>query len=507
MFSRRRHRSRPGSAAAIGGVLSLALATPLLTPPATAAVGGEVAAVGTLAARGSGVLSGRLVELARPAVAAASDHTRAQALSLPVQGPGALLTDAADRVLVELQLTDTAPATVAALARIGEIVNVNPAAGRATVRIRPDRLEELDSVGAVRYADLVPAPISGSSLPRTAATVGAAGSSRSRCRALSSEADTQLHARKARKAYGEDGSGVTVGVLSDSYDTADAATDARADIASGDLPGPGNPCGRLTPVDVVADYHPNPNDPGDTVTDEGRAMLQGIHDLAPGAGLAFATANDGPDAFAANIRRLARTGASVIVDDITYLTEPFFQSGVIDKAVHKVTDKYGVTYLSSAGNTNVDLAGRSVASWEDPKTSLTDCPALTLDPHQYGPLTSCVSFGTTLPDSGYQLRIAPGGSVLPVVQWAEPIGGVSDDFDVFLVDATTNKVLAGSAGDQARSQTPVEYFGWRNDSATTRNVKIVIPRYSGTGTPRLKISFVTLQGLVSMEYDRSAGGN
>ena len=42
---------------------------------------------------------------------------------------------------------------------------------------------------------------------------------------------------------GVDGSGITVGVMSDSYDTNAAPNSAAADIASGDLPGAGNPIG------------------------------------------------------------------------------------------------------------------------------------------------------------------------------------------------------------------------------------------------------------------------
>ncbi len=45
--------------------------------------------------------------------------------------------------------------------------------------------------------------------------------------------------------------------------------------------------------------------------DEGRAMLEVIHDLAPGAA-----------DMANGIRALANSGATVIVDDTTYLDEP-----------------------------------------------------------------------------------------------------------------------------------------------------------------------------------------
>jgi hypothetical protein len=150
---------------------------------------------------------------------------------------------------------------------------------------------------------------------------------------------------------GVDGSGITVGVMSDSYDTNAAPNSAAADIATGDLPGSGNPFGNTEPVVLLQDW------PGGT--DEGRAMLQIVHDLAPKARLGFATANGGEVNFANNIRALAGfpeapntvSGfkADVIVDDIIYLNEPFFQDGIVAQAVDEVGAK-GISYFSSAGN-------------------------------------------------------------------------------------------------------------------------------------------------------------
>ena len=125
-----------------------------------------------------------------------------------------------------------------------------------------------------------------------------------------------------------------MGVLSDSYNFLNGAA---ADVASGDLP---------SNVNVLVDS-------GNT--DEGRAMLQLIHDVAPGAGLAFSTANGGQAAFAQHIKDLAAptssggAGANVIVDDVFYFDEPFFQDGVIAQAVNTVASG-GVAYFSSAGN-------------------------------------------------------------------------------------------------------------------------------------------------------------
>src|SRR5439155_12861984 len=117
-----------------------------------------------------------------------------------------------------------------------------------------------------------------------------------------------LRADTARATYGVDGSGVRVGVLSDSFDKSppDAATNAAEDVAAGELPGAGNPCGRTTPVDNRVDTLAGGED-------EGRALAQTVHDLATGAALGFATALASDTAFANNIVDLANSGAHVIV--------------------------------------------------------------------------------------------------------------------------------------------------------------------------------------------------
>src|SRR5207245_10856117 len=116
-----------------------------------------------------------------------------------------------------------------------------------------------------------------------------------------------MRADIARATVGVTGAGVTVGVLSDSFNCRGGAA---TDVATGDL----------SPVTVLLE------EPGcSSGTDEGRAMLQIVHDVAPGAGLAFATGEGGQANFAANIRALATAGARVIVDDLIYPTEPMFQ--------------------------------------------------------------------------------------------------------------------------------------------------------------------------------------
>ena len=83
-----------------------------------------------------------------------------------------------------------------------------------------------------------------------------------------------MFADVARTEFGVDGTGETIGVLSTSVNQFNGGL--AASYATGDL----NPA---NPVNVIQD------DPGEP-TDEGRAMLENIHDIAPGANLQFATA-------------------------------------------------------------------------------------------------------------------------------------------------------------------------------------------------------------------------
>jgi len=78
-------------------------------------------------------------------------------------------------------------------------------------------------------------------------------------------------------------------------------------------------------------------------------MLQLVHSVAPAASLSFATAFNSESSFAQNILDLRTAGADVIVDDISYFAEPFFQEGPVANAVATVTAA-GASYISSAGN-------------------------------------------------------------------------------------------------------------------------------------------------------------
>ncbi|MFD3001848.1 S8 family serine peptidase [Pontibacter toksunensis] len=221
--------------------------------------------------------------------------------------------------------------------------------------------------------------------------------------AVTSQGDLAQRTDLTRTGFNVKGEGIKIGVLSDSYN-ASLGNQALLDVQQGDLPGVENPL-NPTPVQVLRDL-PSGSGLG---TDEGRAMLQIIHDVAPKATLAFRTAFNGHLDMAEGIRELKNAGCHLIVDDITYITEPFFQDGVVAQAVDEVAAQ-GVTYFSAAGNFGV----RSYQGQFNPMASPD------------GKTVHNFSGGDYL-----QRLYLPEGSYTVAMQWVSDAG---HDLDFYLTD-------------------------------------------------------------------------
>ncbi|MEO1253129.1 MAG: hypothetical protein AAFW81_12385, partial [Pseudomonadota bacterium] len=168
--------------------------------------------------------------------------------------------------------------------------------------------------------------------------------------AVTSQGDRSMRTDVVRANTGLDGSKTLIGVLSDSFSCAtvnDAGgpfTTQAQDIASGDIP---------EEIINLQDIAPEAPPPDEGCIDEGRGMAQLIHDVAPGASIAFHTAFLGQPDFAQGIVELAEVGSDVIVDDVIYFAEPMFQDGIIAQAADEV-NRLGVPYYSSNGNRGRD---------------------------------------------------------------------------------------------------------------------------------------------------------
>ena len=266
-----------------------------------------------------------------------------------------------------------------------------------------------------------------------------------------SEGDLTHGAAEARGFFGTTGAGVKVGVLSD-------GVASLADLqTSGDLPA----------VQVL---------PGQTGSgNEGSAMLEIVHDLAPEATLAFATAGPSEAQFAQNILDLAAAGCNVIVDDVIYLDESPFQDGPVAQAVNTVTAN-GVLYFSSAGNEGNKDDG-TTGTWEG---DFHGSPAP--DP---GPLAGANLHNFGDGANSIIVEVGAGPNTPVILIWAENYnlntGNASTDFDIYDMNGTLTTIFDSSTDTQNGSggdDFPVEIIG----GGTFTGERLLIDKFAAGST-------------------------
>jgi hypothetical protein len=339
---------------------------------------------------------------------------------------------------------------------------------------------------------------------------------RTRTGAVTSQGDFAQNSDLVRSANALTGAGITVGVLSDSYDCYPVYasngvpagglngyanngfnTTAAGDTTTGDLPAAVNVFVEASCMNYGAPLQL-------PFGDEGRAMMQIVHDVAPGAGLAFYTAENSEADFATGIGKLAAAvasggaGANVIVDDVGYFDEPFFQDGLVAQAINAVVAQ-GVAYFSAAGN-NGTLAYDNTA----PNFSFLSNTAPNSGEHLLNFDRSGATTTTTLPVTIPPM--VPGEFVAIVVEWDQPYvtgapssGGSTSRIDVCITNPSGNDIIANGnlqaatcSGPSTSGHDPVQIMIIDNPANATANstqetLNIVVGLASGTTPGRIKV--------------------
>ena len=285
-----------------------------------------------------------------------------------------------------------------------------------------------------------------------------------------SNGDIALKTDVLRASTSIDGSGNKIGVLSDSYNSLGTADSG---IVTGDLPGAANPFGYNSEIEIIEDIPDG--------SDEGRGMMEIIHDISPGAEMAFHTAFLGSAAFAEGILELAENGCNIITDDITYFNEPFFQDGIIAQAVDKAVKKHDVMYYASAGNYSRDSYASNFRNSGD--------TALVANPyggyylgyyqlHDFNPGEGVDNF--------QQVTFLPGGDLLYSFQWDEPFASTSEnspgsasDLDIFLTLAEDPQTVVLEAANGNYGADPYEVLSAVNNGEDTIIAYIAIGKWLG----------------------------
>ena len=279
---------------------------------------------------------------------------------------------------------------------------------------------------------------------RSESTEAAVSSSATAGKTNTSEGDVAHQANVARTRHEVDGTGIGVGVISDGVDS------LAARQATGDLPD------RVTVL------------PGQAGSgDEGTAMLEIVHDLAPGADLYFAEGMSSIAEMAANVEALCDAGADVIVDDLTYFRAPAFQDGPVAQAVNAAVGK-GCLYFSSAGNSG-NLNDGTSGVWEGDFVAGAE---FSVDGEVPG---RAHDFG----DGVYENVIEKDTEWVFTLRWSDPYGASANDYDLFLVDEA-GEILDSSTTTQDGTQDPVELIRSGGFSNNHTNARLVVVKTSGS---------------------------
>ena len=243
---------------------------------------------------------------------------------------------------------------------------------------------------------------------------------------------------------GYTGLGMKIGVLSDSANSTGALTNAQA---TGNLP---------QNVQIITDM------PSGQGSDEGTAMMEVAYDVAPGSSLAFASAFvGGPQGFADGILALSAVGCNTIVDDVTYFNSPIYNEGRIALAINEVVFNQDKFYCGAAGN-QTDNGYRGV--WKSSTSSIAggSISGTFMDfggtPYQIIDVATNTDLQVSIKwDSAY----LEGGSSLPNFQ-------VPNVVYAYLVDLSTNAVVATANDDNLNTDMAWQLLGYTNSGTNTQ---------------------------------------
>lgn len=244
--------------------------------------------------------------------------------------------------------------------------------------------------------------------------------------------DAILRADSTRIKFNIDGSGEKVGIISDGCDHLSNSQ------ASGDLP---------SSVELINNRFGG---------DEGTAMMEIVHDLAPGASLAFADRGNSQSDFVNNIELLKEAGCTIICDDILFPLEPVFEDGIIAQTIEEVVKNNDVVYISSAGDYRLN---HHEGEFEDSDND------------------GWQNFAAN--DETINIQLEPGAEIRAVLQWNNQFGKAGDDYDLYLYDEQLNLELASSQDTQDGDDDPVEMVSYKNTRQFPITIHLCIKKFSG----------------------------
>ncbi len=329
---------------------------------------------------------------------------------------------------------------------------------------------------------------------------------------LTTEGDAILAADEVRSVFGVDGTGVRVGAISDGiagiFDTGCTICGGvvGGPIETEDLPpqdasenpttGTRNGTGILTSTTggLIAQSFRSDNDLEGGA--EGTALLEIVHDLAPGAQLYFANFHTSLE-FNQAVNFLA-ANTDVVVDDIGFFGLPYDGSSTVSSNTANALNNDANpirAYFTSVGNQarkhyqedflDSGLDGDINFGLGQPgNVHLFQATANTDDVMARGASSfdSVFLCGTSNPS--VCSAVSPGSldTVIIVLMWDDVFGASGNDYDLFLLEESTVNVVASGAGPQDGNDFPREFITFTN-TGTEGFFNIFIQNFSNSTAP------------------------
>lgn len=293
------------------------------------------------------------------------------------------------------------------------------------------------------------------------------------------------------------GNGIRIGILSDSFArTADVVDTDDSDGTQTTTNGTAiDPNGNSSPVTLENTLPQQSDDLPDRIelrrddatgslVDEGAAMAELAHDIAPDASIAFHSAFVSFGEFAAGFDDLCDdAGVDVVVDDVVYVSELMYQRDVISREAEDCVAT-GVAAFSSAGNNGDSAFRHAYVDVNENDTNENGASAVFgNDFHDWDPNAGG--------DDLLRIRLENGDGFSAVLQWNQPAlstpentnNGPRIDLDVYLLDGSGRIIERSTtdqrANDDSSGADPVEFVRYRNTSGGARNVYLGIDHWAG----------------------------
>ena len=310
------------------------------------------------------------------------------------------------------------------------------------------------------------------------------------------EGDGLLGFGSLRTTYGLDGTGVTVGVISDGiFGLADA-------IASGDLPATtfirdGN--GKLvsTSGGVIATSFRADGDLeaglGVQTGAEGTAILEIVHDIAPGAQLRFANFGTSLE-FNAAVDFLA-ANSDVVIDDIAFFKMPYDQTSPVSANTSAELNRPSNPirgYYAAVGN---HALRHYQEAYVDSGTDGTLLVGQAGNFHHFNATSGTTDRLGLGPRIANVMLLRPGETAVIVLTWDDVFGATTTDYDLYVSDNNTGAVVAASFNDNTGvTLEPTEAVGFTNVTASSKFYDIFIQNWQNGSAAKTFDMFVLSGG-------------